>query len=119
VANFPILSSGAVTQYPSPLTTGQAAQVIRFLDGSDQRYLAQGKMLRSWEIRLNLLNEIEVQLIEAFFTSQQGDYSAFVFPDPFTGSNVPNCRLGAARLVSDYMGVDANSTSFWVLETDV
>jgi hypothetical protein len=119
VANFPILSSGAVTQYPSPLTTGQAAQVIRFLDGSDQRYLAQGKMLRSWEIRLNLLNEIEVQLIEAFFTSQQGDYSPFVFPDPFTGSNVSNCRLGAAGLVSDYMGVDANATSFWVLETDV
>lgn len=118
MANFPILSSGAVTQYPTPLTTGQAAQVIRFLDGSDQRYLTQGKMLRSWEVRLNLLNEMEVQLIEAFFTLQQGDYSPFIFPDPFTGINVPNCRLGAAGLVSEYVGVDANSISFWVLETD-
>jgi hypothetical protein len=118
VPNFPTLSSGAVTQYPSALTTGQAAQVIRFLDGSDQRYLAQGKMLRSWEIRLNLLNEMEIQLIEAFFTSQQGDYSPFIFPDPFTGSNVPNCRLGAAGFASEYLGIDANSTSFWVLETN-
>jgi hypothetical protein len=117
VATFPILSSGAITQYPIPLTTGQATQVIRFLDGSDQRYLAQGKMLRSWEIRLGLLNDTEIQRIEEFFTSQQGDYSRFIFPDPFTGSNVPNCRLGAAGLVSDYLGVDASSTSLWVLET--
>jgi hypothetical protein len=117
VAIFPLLTSGAITQYPIPLTTGQAAQVIRFLDGSDQRYLAQGKMLRSWEIRLDLLNESEIQRMEEFFTLQQGDYSRFIFPDPFTGSDVPNCRLGAAGLVSDYLGVDASSTSLWVLET--
>ena len=55
MATFPILSSGAIAQYPTPLKTGQAAQVIRFLDGSDQRYLAQGKMLRSWEIQLDLI----------------------------------------------------------------
>jgi hypothetical protein len=118
VTTFPALSSGAIVQYPTSLTTGQAAQVIRFLDGSDQRYLVQGKMLRSWEIRLDLLNETEIQRIEAFFTLQQGDYSPFIFPDPFTGSNIPNCRLGASGLVSDYLGVDANATSFWVLETD-
>jgi hypothetical protein len=117
VATFPLLSSGAITQYPIPLTTGQAVQIIRFLDGSDQRYLAQGKMLRSWEIRLDLLNESEIQRIEEFFTLQQGDYSRFTFADPFTGSDVPNCRLGAAGLVSDYLGVDASSTSLWVLET--
>ena len=119
MATFPILSSGSITQYPTPLTTGQAVQVIRFLDGSDQRYLVEGKMLRSWEIRLNLLNETEIQLIEAFFTSQQGDYSPFIFPDPFTSSNVPNCRLGAPGLASEYMGVDASSASFWVVETNV
>ena len=118
MATFPILSSGAITQYPSPLTTGQAAQVIRFLDGSDQRYLGQGKMLRSWEIRLNLLNEAEIQLIEAFFTAQQGEYLPFIFPDPFTGTAVPNCRLGVAGLISEYIDVDASSTSFWVLETN-
>ena len=117
MATFPVLSSGAIAQYPTQLTSGQAAQVIRFLDGSDQRYLAQGKMLRSWEIRLNLLNEAEIQQIEAFFNLQQGDYSPFIFPDPFTGSNVPNCRLAAAGLITDYISVDVGATSFWVLET--
>ncbi|MFL6352383.1 MAG: DUF2460 domain-containing protein [Bryobacteraceae bacterium] len=117
MATFPVLSSGAITQYPSPITIGQAAQVIRFLDGSDQRYLAQGTPLRSWEIRLDMLNEAEIQKVEEFFTLQRGDYSPFVFPDPFTGGDVQNCRLGAAALVSDFLGVDTSSTSFWVLET--
>jgi hypothetical protein len=112
-----MLSSGAISQYPAPLTTGQAAQVIRFLDGSDQRYLTQSKMLRSWEIQLDLLNEAEIQQIEAFFISQQGDYLSFVFPDPFTGSMVPNCRFGAPGLLSTYVAVDASSTSLWVIET--
>jgi hypothetical protein len=75
-------------------------------------------MLRSWEIRLNLLTEMEIQILEAFFTSQQGEYSPFTFPDPFTGSDIPNCRLGVAGLISEYIGVDANSVSFWVLETN-
>jgi hypothetical protein len=117
MASFPILSSGSVTQYPAPLMSGQATQVIRFLDGSDQRYLLQGKKLRSWEIRLDLLNETEIQVIESFFASQQGDYSTFTFPDPFTGGLVPNCRLGAPGLVSEYVGVNVSSTSFWVIET--
>ena len=118
MASFPVLSSGAVTQYPAPFTTGQAAQVIRFLDGSDQRYLLQGRIFRSWEIRLDLLNGSEIQQVEAFFSAMQGDYSAFVFPDPFSGSSVPNCRIGAPELVTDYIADDINSTSFWVIETD-
>lgn len=118
MATFPLLSSGAVTQYPAPLATGQGAQVIRFIDGSDQRYLTQSKMLRQWQIRLDLLNETEIQQIEAFFVSQSGDYSPFTFPDPFSGASVTNCRLGAPALVSEYLGVGMSSTSFWVIETN-
>lgn len=118
MVNFPLLSSGAVAQYPTSLTNGQNAQVIRFLDGSDQRYLNQGLKLRQWQIRLDLLNESEIQQLEAFFVAQQGDYSPFAFPDPFSGANVPNCRLAAPGLISDYVGVDVNSTSFWVIETN-
>ncbi len=117
MAIFPVLSSGAIAQYPSSLVAGQAAQVIRFLDGSDQRYLTQGRMLRSWEIRLDLLNESEIQQLESFFSLLHGDYSSFVFPDPFTGTGVVNCRLGAPTFLSEYLGVDISSTSFWVIET--
>ncbi len=117
MATFPVLDCGTVAQYPTPLMAGQAAQVIRFLDGSDQRYLTQPGSLRSWEIRLDLLNEREIQELETFFALQQGDYSAFVFPDPFTGTNVVNCRFGAPLFISEYLGVDVSSTSFWVIET--
>lgn len=115
--DFPILSTGAITQYPSGVTSGQSAQVIRFLDGSDQRFLMHKAMLRQWQIRLDLLNEIEIRQIEAFFTGVQGDYSLFTFPDPFTGAMVPSCRLAAPSLVSEYLGVDNSATSFWVIES--
>ena len=118
MATFPLLSSGAVTQYPAGLVTGQSAEAIRFLDGSDQRYLTQGRQFRSWQIRLNLLNETELQQMESFFSSQQGDYSSFSFPDPFGGNSVANCRLGAPQLITDYLGVDMGSTSLWVIETN-
>jgi len=117
VAVFPLLSSGAVTQYPLTVASGQVARVIRFLDGSDQRYLMQGKSLRRWQIRLDLLNEREIQQIEAFFVDVQGDYASFNFPDPLSGTYVPNCQLAAPSLVSEYVGVDNNATSFWVIET--
>ena len=118
MATFPVLSTRAVTQYPTPMSTGQATQVIRFLDGSDQRYLTQSRTFRSWEIRLDLLNEAEMQQIEAFFVAQDADFSTFVFPDPYSGTEVPNCRLAAPGLTTEYFGVDVGSTSFWVIETN-
>jgi hypothetical protein len=118
MANFPVLSSGAVMQYPASTVSGQGAQLIRFIDGSDQRYLMQGSALRQWQIRLDLLNEAEMQQLEAFFVSQTGDYSPFVFPDPFSGSMVANCRFAAPGFLTEYVGVDAGSTSFWVIETN-
>jgi len=118
MATFPTLSTGSVSQYPMPLGAGQTVDVIRFLDGSDQRYLNQGRMLRQWLIRLDLLNDAEIQTLEAFFTAQSGDYSSFTFPDPFSGNSVPNCRFAAPELVSEYVGADISSTSFWVVETN-
>ena len=118
MANFPLLSSGAVTQYPSGVVRGQGIRVIRFIDGTDQRYLLEGQSLRRWMIRLDLLNESEVQAIEQFFDAVDGDYSTFTFTDPFTGSAVSNCRFGAPELTTEYAGVDASSTSFWVIETN-
>ena len=118
MSTFPLLSSGAVTQYPAAFVSGQSVQVIRFLDGAEQRYLTQGRALRSWQIRLELLNENETAQVETFFVAQQGDSSIFVFPDPVSGSLVPNCRLAAPHLVSEYVGPDVGSLSLIVVETN-
>ncbi len=115
---FPILSSGAVTQYGSPIGYVWPAQVIRFLDGPEQRFPACGNVFRRWAIDLRLLNESEVASIEAFFTAMSGEYSTFAFPDPISGTSVPNCRIGAPELISNYQDVDIAATFMWVVETN-
>ena len=118
MTNFPQLTSGAVSQYPTPLAAAQGVFVVRFLDGSDQRCLLQGKALRQWLINLELLNESEIQQVESFFAAQQGNFGPFIFPDPFTGTNVPNCRIGSAALQTNYLSPDITGTAFWVIETN-
>jgi hypothetical protein len=115
---FPALSSNAVTQYPAAVEYSQGVQVLGFLDGSDQRYLQQAKMLRLWRINLSQLNESEMQQIESFFATQQGTYSPFIFPDPFTGMNVNNCRFAASTIVTNYQNVANGATVCWVIETN-
>jgi hypothetical protein len=116
---FPILSSGAVAQYGSPFGSVWPAQIIRFLDGTDQRFLSCERPLRRWRIDLRLLNESEIAAVEGFFSSVGGEYSSFTFPDPISGLGVPNCRVGAPELISEYQGVDVAATSLWVVETNV
>ena len=119
MANFPQLSTGAVTQYPLQITSGQASQVIRFLDGTDQRYRMQGRMLRQWQIKLNLLNEQEAQALASFFEAQLGDYSSFDFPDPYSGAAVPKCQFASSALATEFEAVDLSAASYWVIETNV
>jgi hypothetical protein len=115
---FPKLNSGAVAQYGSPVGLASPTQVIRFVDGSDQRFLACGRMLRRWLIDLRLLNESEIASVEAFFNSVQGEFAPFNFPDPFTGTSVPNCRVAMPELISEYQDVDIAATALWVVETN-
>jgi hypothetical protein len=118
MATFPQLSSNAVMQYPAPQAHVRAGRIVRFIDGSDQRFIALGKTVRSWQINLTLLNEQEVADIEAFFEEQGGEYSMFDFPDPVSGAIVPNCRFSAPILVTAYQATDVGAASFWVIETN-
>jgi len=115
---FPKLSSGAVTQYGTPVGFSSPTQIIRFLDGTDQRFLARGRILRRWLIELRLLNESEIAAMEVFFNTAKGEYSEFGFPDPISGATIANCRIGAPELISDYQDVDVAATSLWVVETN-
>jgi hypothetical protein len=47
-----------------------------------------------------------------------GEYLTFSFPDPISGTSVPNCRIGAPELISNYQDVDIAATSMWVVETN-
>ena len=43
MSTFPLLKSGAVSQYPTTVTQAQPVQVIRFVDGTDQRFSLAGQ----------------------------------------------------------------------------
>lgn len=118
MSTFPSLSSGAVAQYPLAFGLSQNTSVIRYIDGSDQRFLTQDRQFRSWQIRLELLNDVEMEQLQSFFESQQGTYSTFTFPDPISGTEVANCRIGASELASNYTSPDSGSISIWVVETN-
>jgi hypothetical protein len=116
--SFPLLSSGAVSQYPTQALRGQGIGIIRFLDGSDQRFLHTPRNLRRWCIELSLLSDAEIASLELFFNTHKGVFSPFVFTDPASNSQIPNCRFATSEMNTEYVSVNANSTSIWIMETN-
>ena len=115
-ALFPILKTGAVAQYPATNTTQFASFVVRFLDGSDQRYRQIGSSLRTWTIKLDMLDETELNAIEQFFIAQEGCFGTFSFVDPWTQTTFANCSLAHDTLVCQVQGEAQGSTSLIVVE---
>jgi hypothetical protein len=93
MATFPKLRTGAVMQYPAARIIRYSNQVMRFVDGAEQRYRDSAGPLRRWEIRLELLNEGELASLQEFFETQQGRYGSFSFTDPQDGAEYPDCSL--------------------------
>jgi hypothetical protein len=95
MATFPTLKTGAVAQYPASRNFRFQNQILRFLDGTDQRYRDSAGVLYSWEIRLDQLDETEMAEMQAFFFANQGSFMSFAFTDPWTGQVYQNCSLGS------------------------
>lgn len=93
MASFPVLKTGAIVQYPVTRTLEHSTQVLRFVDGSEQRFRDFTSPLRRWVIRLDLLDEEELAQIEDFFLSAQGRLGSFTFTDPWDGTVYSDCSL--------------------------
>lgn len=91
---FPTLKTGAVMQYPAKRVLRYNTNVIRFLDGSEQRIRDTPAVLHEWIIQLDLLDESELAVLDQFFVSNQGRFGTFSFTDPWDGTVYPNCSLG-------------------------
>jgi Conserved hypothetical protein 2217 (DUF2460) len=116
MATFPALSSGSTVQYPLQTNAARTTQVIRFLDGTDQRCIVRARPMRWWVVKITLLNDSELAQMEEFFVTQQGNFGRFDFTDPSSGEIVPNCRLVSPELVSLYQGADQGSMELTVME---
>lgn len=90
---FPKLKTGAVAQYPASRALAHATEVVRFLDGTEQRYRVRGAAGRQWVIRLDLLDDTEIARLQEFFIGEQGRFGSFSFEDPWDGSVHANCSL--------------------------
>ena len=104
MADFPLLKTSAVTQYPSSRSTEFSTGVLRFLDGSEQRYRQMRQPVRKWVLRLSEVGEDELFEIEDFFTSRQGQSGSFAFTDPWDGTIYPDCSFEQDELDLRLMG---------------
>jgi hypothetical protein len=116
VASFPVLKTGVVAQYPTDRQRSVSTQVLRFLDGSEQRFPAFGATLRRWVIRLDLLDDGELANLEAFFTEQGGRAGVFSFTDPFDATVYANCSFDADELEVTFGGPQQGKTSVTIKE---
>ena len=113
---FPRLKTGAVAQYPMEKTQHRPVHVYRFVDGSEQRFPAHGKITRRWMIHLEQLDETELLNLEAFFVSQAGRAGGFAFIDPWDEIEYPNCSFDGDVFVMNLDGANHGSTALAVRE---
>ncbi|HEY4363156.1 MAG TPA: DUF2460 domain-containing protein [Bryobacteraceae bacterium] len=116
MANFPVLKTGAIAQYPSDRTRSFSTRVFRFLDGSEQRFPGFGAALRQWTIRLDLLDEAEMEILKEFFGSAEGRAGTFSFTDPFDGTAHVNCSFASDTLAARFEGPMKSATQVIVKE---
>jgi phage-related protein len=98
MADFPRLQTDAVCQYPMRRARSHRTEVVRFGDGSEQRYRDFAAPIRAWAITLALLTEEELRALEVFFWSNQGAAGTFTFTDPLDGVVHENCEFASDTL---------------------
>jgi len=98
MANFPILKTGAIAQYPLARGVHYSTQSVRFMDGSRQQFRLQGNGLRRWTVAFSQLDETELGAVIAFVEQQAS--AAFTFSDPVTGDTVANCAISGEQFTA-------------------
>jgi phage-related protein len=114
--SFPVLKTGAVIQYPADRTPQFSTQAYRFVDGSEQRFPGFPGVLQQWTIKLDLLDEGELEKLREFFLSQEGRAGSFSFTDPWTGTVYSNCSFGSDTLSLVFQGPQNGGTQVVVKE---
>jgi hypothetical protein len=116
MSNFPLLKTGAVLQYPATRHIQNSTCVLRFVDGTEQRFREYQSPIRRWTVRLDLLDETEMAAMEEFLTSQQGQSGCFSFTDPWDGTVYANCSLESDVIPLEFGGLFRGRTTLVVKE---
>ncbi len=103
MAQFPLLKTGAVTQYPSVRELSFGTNVTSFIDGSEQRFREIALPVLRWKVKLHAIDAREMNAIEQFFVSRQGSFGSFEFTDPWTATVYPDCSFESPTLDTQYI----------------
>jgi uncharacterized protein (TIGR02217 family) len=116
MSNFPTLKTGATLQYPAQRASEFSTDVVRFVDGSEQRFRSYATSLRRWVIQLNLLDETELHMLREFFRTQSGAAESFSFTDPWDGTVFSNCSLDGDEMAEELSSAEQGKTTLTVVE---
>src|SRR5437879_574409 len=115
MSSFPVLKTGAVLQFPASRALEFSTDVIQFIDGSEQRFRGYAGQYRLWMIRLNALDETELQKMRSF-AQDNGATGLFSFTDPWDGTVYPSCRIDGTGIEDLLSGPAQAATSLVIRE---
>lgn len=113
---LPALKTGAPAQYPSSKSVSYSSYVVKFLDGSDQRYRNYSVPLTQWSFPLAMLDDSEMTLLGQFFAGQQGQYGSFSLYDPWTQTEHASCSFSQDTITNTLKEEAAGSTEIAIRE---
>jgi uncharacterized protein (TIGR02217 family) len=116
MARFPTLNTNAIAQYPSGAGASYRTDVLTFVDGAEQRFRQWSGARRHWAIRLDLLDEAEIERLRRFFEGQSGRFGSFVFVDPWSGEEVNACAFDADAFVADFRSLNRAATTLRIAQ---
>ena len=116
MSTFPLLKTGAVTQYPASVVQQYSTDVVVFLDGTEQRSRNWSGQARRWLIDLSLLDDAEARSIEELFVTQAGSYSSFSFVDPWSGTTYTDCSFAEDTLSISMESQDRTKLRLTIVE---
>ena len=119
MSDFPTLKTGAVMQYPAQREIAFSTSIVRFVDGSEQRFRQYPAPFHRWVIRLDLLDENELHQLREFFRTVSGGAEDFGFTDPWDGTRYPNCSLADDEISDRTLDVFDARTSVTIRENRI
>lgn len=113
---FPRLKTGVLLQYGSREGIRHPTRVLRFMDGSEQRYRVAGNASKRWVLRYSQLDEGELSALDEFLRSVQGTAQEFSFEDAESGILYDRCRLGTEHLRLSLTGEHGGEAELEIIE---
>ena len=93
MSELPKLKTGSAMQYPSTRGLGRRVRILRFVDGTEQRFPLDGKAHGQWRMSFRQLDDTERRELERFVEESAASGSVISIVDPWDGRRHDQCRL--------------------------